>query len=127
MTRVFLCSCVLVVAAALVRSASDDEPALAGKKAGEWLQLLQDTQAPVGKRRAAALALGRIGTRFPRAVPALITALQKDADADIRRTAAQALGQLGTGDAKGTAREAVDALAEALKGDASEAVRWTAA
>ncbi len=66
-------------------------------------------------RRAAAVALGRIGAP---AVPALIGAL-KDADREVRRAAAEALGRIGD-------REAVPALIGALK-DADWEVRGAAA
>lgn len=77
------------------------------------------TPAAVG---AVLAALGDKGSRSddPRAVAALVRLLREDSDAEVRRAAANALGEL-------EAEEAVPALADALRKDASADVRHTAA
>jgi HEAT repeat protein len=98
-----------------------DEPSVAGKKLPEWLQLLHSAENPK-HRRAAVIALGIIGPKVDGVVPALGKALRKDAEADVRREAAQVLRDMGE-----AAADATEALAEALKGDKDDGVRATAA
>ena len=111
---------ILPLASPAVAGADKEEPTVRGKKAPEWLEILQkDPKAE--RRQAAVIALGILGPKLPGVVLGLSDAL-KDSDSAVRRTTAQTLGQLG---AEG--RRAVDPLAETVKTDKSEAVRQAAA
>src|SRR5437879_6113319 len=105
---------------AAVRVADEPEPTVRGKKAPEWLEMLQK-DSNVDRRRAAVIALGILGPKVPGVVLGLSDAL-KDSDPAVRRTAAQTLGQLGA-----DGRKAVEPLAETLTTDKAETVRQAAA
>src|SRR5260370_17243746 len=113
---VALLTLALPTTAAAVRTADDPEPTVRGKKAPEWLEMLQKDPS-VDRRRAAVIALGILGPKVPGVVLGLSDAL-KDADAAVRRTAAQTLGQMGP-----EGRRAVEPLAITLKPVKAEAVR----
>src|SRR5262245_22196451 len=73
---------------------SDDDPVAFGKNPSEWFKLLEKRGA-VRERRAAARVLGTLGGKVPGVVPALWRTLRKDADAEVRQQAAQALRDMG--------------------------------
>jgi HEAT repeat protein len=75
-------------------------------------------------RLDAAAALGRLGTKAGKAVPALIQTL-KDADVHVRKLAALALGDIGPDAMVAVAMVAVPALTEACQ-DRDGAVRHRA-
>jgi HEAT repeat protein len=77
-----------------------------GKTVEQWIQALKDKSFLV--RMNAALALGYIGPKANKAVPALIEAL-KDKETVVRGGAALALGEIGP-----KAEKAVPALIQAL-------------
>jgi hypothetical protein len=72
---------------------------------------------PPAERFDAALALGKMGRKARKAVPALIETL-KDTDKNVRKAAALALADIGP-----DAREAVPALCEVVLHDDEAAVR----
>jgi HEAT repeat protein len=72
-----------------------------------WIKLLNSDKRPV--RFQAMAALGEMGARAKRAVPALMKILQTDKDGAIRVGAATALGQIGP-----AAKDAVVTLVELL-------------
>src|SRR5260370_41270264 len=105
-----LCALMLLLLAlpatsARVHVVADDEPTVRGKKAAEWLEMLEKGPK-VERRRAAVVALGILGPKVPGVVLGLSDAL-KDADPAVRRTTAQTLGQMGP-----DGRRAVQPLAE---------------
>jgi len=79
-----------------------------GKSASKWVKMLRDKDPD--ERRSAAVALGNIGTRSPKVVPALISALD-DRDRIVRVQTIIALGQIGP-----EAREAIPALTALVEG-----------
>jgi HEAT repeat protein len=104
---------VLLIAAA--GAGSDDNVRLR-----KVLKILTEDKQPK-RREAAALAL-ELFAREKGVLVALTDALQKDTSADVRRAAAQVLGQIGE-----DARTTIPALGEALRQDKSSAVREAAA
>ena len=78
-----------------------------GKTVEQWIEALKDKDQEV--RYSAARALGKIGPKAEKAVPALVRAL-KDKNEYVRQWAASALGKIGP-----KAEKAVPALTEALK------------
>src|SRR5215471_5995627 len=110
----------LLVLVPLCRAA-DDDPVIAGKKASEWLELLEKGEN--GKqRRAAVIALGIAGPKATGAVAGLSKALRQDKDPEVRREAALTIRNMGT-----DAVEALEYLAEALKEDKDDTVRMVSA
>src|SRR5262245_9631397 len=83
---------------------AQQEEEVLGKKRTEWLKILKEHK-DTKYRRAAVIALGIIGARSPGVLPALLEAMENDAEVDVRREVATYLGTLGV-DGKGT----VDAL-----------------
>ena len=65
--------------------AFDDEPTLAGKKASEWMDLLQKGET-LKARRAGAIALGVIGPKYMGVVQSLARAMRKDPEAEVRQS-----------------------------------------
>src|SRR5437879_7262616 len=120
MLRATLVLALLTLAPTTTAAVDDAEPTVRGKKAPEWLEMLQK-DPNVEHRRAAVIALGILGPKVPGVVLGLSDAL-KDADPAVRRTAAQTLGQLGA-----DGRKAVEPLAETLTTDKAETVRQAAA
>src|SRR5262245_27017618 len=94
----------LLAACTAARAADDDDLTVGGKKVTEWLTMLQSDK-DVKRRRAALIALSIVGTKSTLVVPAVTTALKKDADEEIRRTAAQTLV-----DIKAEANEIIEVL-----------------
>jgi HEAT repeat protein len=112
--------------------ARDDEPSLAGKTLSEWLTMLREDKNP-DHRRAALLALERIGPQKSRKiVPAIIVSLREDSEEKVRAAAAVALGRIA-GKARADKDDDLrlepirDALAAALRTDQSGRVREAAA
>src|SRR5262245_50579372 len=75
------------------RAVAQEDPSVRGRKASEWLEMLR-TDPKADRRRGALIALGILGPKVPGVLPG-VTAALKDADAAVRRGAAQALGQMG--------------------------------
>ena len=94
------------------------EPTYKGKKLGEWIAALQDTD--LEQRKQALEALRRLGPQAKPAVPVLCQ-LMRDDDRDLRRGAVRALYAVGP-----KAKAAVPALAGALR-DPDREVRCGAA
>ncbi len=121
MSRLFAFAPLAVLTAALGAApgrGADVDPVAYGKKASEWVFILEKDKE-TNERRKAAIALGTLGTKVPDlAVPALAYALRKDAEIDVRRAAAQSLRGLGV-----KAVDAVKALGETLQDDKDEQVR----
>jgi len=117
----FLTVCAVICAADRQPCRADDDPSVAGKKASEWMTLLEKDETP-RVRRAAVIALGIAGPKTPGVVSALAQALRKDKDGDVRREAAQTLRDMGD-----NALDGLGALLEALREDKEDAVRQTAA
>src|SRR5215471_15747130 len=101
--------------------AADDDPVIAGKKASEWLELLEKGDKPE-KRRAAVIALGIAGPKTTGAVAGLSKALREDKAPEVRREAATTIRNMGT-----EAIDAMEYLADALKEDKDEIVRMVSA
>ncbi len=127
-----LLTLVLLVAPRPAR-ADQDDPKLQGRPLSEWVEMLRGDRS-ADRRRAALLAVERIGpAKSPRVVPAVIAALRDDADERLREAAAAALGRIGERLAARTAAEPVpftagrDALAAALRTDKSARVRAASA
>src|SRR5262249_50875568 len=102
----------------LMTALKDDDPIVsdAGVQAVSLLgpqvvpalvQLVNDKASPVARRRALS-TLGRMGSNAKTAIPVLIESLG-DADVRVRRAAAYAVSQVGTG------TQAVPALTKLLK------------
>jgi HEAT repeat protein len=113
--------------------ADQDDPTLQGRPLSEWVEMLRGDRS-ADRRRAALLAVERIGpAKSPRVVPAVIAALRDDADERLREAAAAALGRLGERLAARTTAEPVpftagrDALVAALRTDKSARARAAAA
>lgn len=109
------------------RPADDDDDTfedieIATKKISEWVKILQDKEAPLKNRKAALVIMGIANPKRPTIVPALVGALRRDADPEIRRGAALTLGQI-----KPPTEGAVDGLGQAAKGDEAPLVRAAAA
>src|SRR4051794_36446544 len=81
-------------------AAAQQEETVLGKKASEWLQILREHKE-LRFRRASLIALEAIGPQARGVTPALLEALQKDSEPQIRREVAQLLGRMGI-EAKGT-------------------------
>src|SRR5262249_16852685 len=67
------------------------EAAAGGKKPSEWVKTLREAKE-AKPRQAAVTALEVIGPKEPGVVPALVEALAKDPDAEVRQNVAQTLG-----------------------------------
>src|SRR5262245_19417445 len=93
--RLFLLVGFVLLSAPTLPAADSDEPSAGGKKASEWLRLLEDQKTAANRRRGAVLALGIIGPKTPEIVAALTKSLQSDPEAEVRRQAASVLGQFG--------------------------------
>src|SRR5262249_35095495 len=134
----------LLVLAPLCRAA-DDDPVIAGKKASEWLELLDKSQTArngreavwlvggplmemlekpgmIKQRRACIIAMGIAGPKTTGAGAGLSKGLRQDKDAEGRREAATTIRNMGT-----EAIDAMEYLAEALKEDKDEVVRMVSA
>jgi HEAT repeat protein len=138
MPRSLLVSLLFLVSFSLCPArAEDEEPAVAGKKLSAWLTQLQEGKDAKDRRRAAA-ALDLIGApRSRQILPALVKALREDKEEIVREKAALAVGK-GAAALLAAAREEKkdelprideprDALAVALRTDASDKVREAAA
>ncbi len=100
-----------------------------GKSVDTWRKGLVQSQA--AQRRSAAFALGRMGVEARTAVPELARRVLDDPDADVRDAAAAAIGDIVRdfkgGDVKQVWTKAGGTLVKALKEDADERVRRSAA
>jgi HEAT repeat protein len=99
-----------LVSAAITTSACSQErkPEIERDPLGYWAERLKSTSAQI--RLEAAYKLGQLGPSARRAVPALIDALEADADQRVRLASATALGRIGA-----AASAAVPSLVEAVK------------
>ncbi len=100
-----------------------------GKSVDTWRKGLVQSQA--AQRRSAAFALGRMGVEARTAVPELARRVLDDPDASVRDAAAAAIGDIvrdfKRGDTKQIWEKAGGTLVKALKEDADERVRRSAA
>ncbi len=98
------------------------EPEFAGKPLSAWAKQLKEDDTP-RRRRAAALALGQIGTSHPESLtvvlPALGTAVRQDASPDVRRQAVAGIAQQKPDDSTA----AVPDLTEGLRAEKDAGVR----
>ena len=98
------------------------EPEFAGKPLSAWAKQLKEDDTP-RRRRAAAMALGQIGTSNPESLtlvlPALGTAARQDASPDVRRQAVAGIAQQKPDDSTA----AVPDLTESLRAEKDAAVR----
>ncbi|MFL5245134.1 MAG: HEAT repeat domain-containing protein [Gemmataceae bacterium] len=116
--------------------AQNEEPVVYKRPLSEWLATLKGDKTDKN-RRAALIALGEIGLRSRKVVPAVALALRQDESATVREAAAQLLGRLAfkatdlLQDATGAVRvgliedrkQALEALMEALRADKVAKVR----
>jgi len=100
---------------------ADNEDAIGGKTTSQWVEILRAGKQ-VKARQAAVTALEIFGPKVPGVLPALMEALDKDPDPDIRQNVAQVLGRMGV-----EARIAVEPLGQAVRKDKSAKVRAAAA
>jgi HEAT repeat protein len=117
-------TCVLLVAiVVLSQSAAFAQPPtkVLNKTSDEWIAILKEHKEPKF-RRASLIALGVFGPKTNGVLPAVIDALEKDADAQVRADAATLLGRMGI-----DAKIAVPSLAEALLKDKEASVREASA
>ena len=94
---------------------------IAGKTVGEWIKILRTHENPKF-RRAALIALYAADAAGRTGLPALLNAIQKDKDAQVRQEAVMVLGRLGP-----KTNGALKALVEALQTDKADEVREAAA
>lgn len=98
------------------------EPEFAGKPLSVWAKQLKEDDTP-RRRRAAAMALGQIGTRHPESLtavlPALGTAARHDASPDVRRQAVAGIAQQKPDDSIA----AVPELTECLRAEKDNGVK----
>ena len=118
--RITVLACFALVFALRPPAFAQDEPTVLGKKAVEWLAMLRE-EKEVKRRQQALTALELIGPKVQGVVAGVAAAL-KDADAGIRKDAAQLLSRFGS-----NAKDAVEALAAALRGDKVDGNREAAA
>ncbi|MBI3407343.1 MAG: HEAT repeat domain-containing protein [Planctomycetes bacterium] len=109
----------LLVALGGCGGGNQQAPLAGGKSPSHWLDALKSPDPQL--RKTAATKLGNVGALEPRAVPALINALN-DTDAAVRAEAILALVKFGP-----DARDAVAPLIELQQRDESEHVRGYAA
>lgn len=143
---------VLLGVLAVPVGAADEEPIFRGKKASEWMAMLQARKFSPENQQLALLVLGnggglpdtfkqdprfrRIGLvglqligpdRYPPMLAVIVTALQNDPDAEIRAATAQALGTMVDKVEKGRFATAREAITIALRRDPAARVREAAA
>jgi HEAT repeat protein len=94
---------------------------IAGKTVGEWIKILRTHENPKF-RRAALIALYAADAAGRTGLPALLNAIEKDKDAQVRQEAVMVLGRLGP-----KTNGALKALVEALQTDKADEVREAAA
>ena len=106
----------------LALTLSAGEPEFQGRPLSQWLAVLKEDDTP-RRRRAAAFALGQIGSANPETLsiilPALGRAIRQDASPVVRQQATAAIGLQKAADAASAARD----LAEALRSERDTAVR----
>ncbi len=116
--------------------AEDEEAVVYKKPLSEWLGTLKSDKVEKN-RRAALIAVGEVGLRSRKVVPAVAAALRQDESTTVREAAAQLLGRLAfkatdlLPEANGAVRvaliedrkQALEALMEALRGDKVAKVR----
>jgi HEAT repeat protein len=108
----------------------EDDIEIGKKKVSEWVRILENKDATLKQRQAALIVMGIADPRRPGVVAALVTALRRDADADIRKGAAQTLGQIFSipdKDKRLPVETTADSLGTSVKTDESAAVRAAAA
>jgi HEAT repeat protein len=94
---------------------------IAGKKVSEWIKMLRTHENPK-HRRAALIALEAGDAAGRTGLPAVLNAIEKDKDAQVRQEAVMLLGRLGP-----KTNGALKALVEALQTDKADEVREAAA
>jgi HEAT repeat protein len=137
---VLLLAALVLPAPRAARAAEDDDPEFQGKKASEYIALLQKLAADkpaddkareknVEKRRIILDVLELLGPRSPRVLQAVGKTIREDPEPDIREAAARWLFRTATKikDQEIDARDSIDALVTALKADKSAKVREAAA
>jgi HEAT repeat protein len=115
------CAAILSVILCFGAAAAQEQTKVLNKTADEWIALLKNGKE-VPHRRAALVALEVFGPKVNGVVAAVSEALEKDADALVRREAATLLGNMGQ-----NAKDAAPALADALLRDKEPKVREAAA
>jgi HEAT repeat protein len=121
---VFVCwswPCRFDVLAAQEKKKDPLDETIAGKTVGEWIKILRTHENPKF-RRAALIALEAGDAAGRTALPALLNAIEKDKDAQVRQEAVMLLGRLGP-----KTNGALKALMEALQTDKADEVREAAA
>jgi HEAT repeat protein len=111
----------LVVVAPGAAFAQPPPTKVLNKTADEWIAILKEHKEPK-YRRASLIALGVFGPKTSGVLPAVIDALDKDADPQVRAEAATLVGRMGV-----DAKLAVPALADALLKDQDASVREASA
>src|SRR5262245_59923835 len=114
MARALLCLSLVLLAAP---ARAQDDPEIRGKKVSEWLEQLQNDKDP-RKRLQALLVVELVGAKARPVVPGLAKALRQNPDAGIRARCAELLGKF-----KGDSRDAIEAMAAAMKEDKEGSVR----
>src|SRR6516165_304509 len=121
---VFVCwswPCRFDVLAAQEKKKDPLDETIAGKTVGEWIKILRTHENPKF-RRAALIALYAADAAGRTGLPALLNAIEKDKDAQVRQKAVMVLGRLGP-----KTNGALKALVEALQTDKADEVREEAA
>jgi len=109
----------LALAGSPSRAADPVDPSISGKKASEWVALLEKGDTPKEDRRKAASSLGGLGSRVPEsAILALGNVLRKDKEAEVRLAAARSLRSCGPRSAP-----VIKALSDAAKEETDDQVR----
>jgi HEAT repeat protein len=97
-----------------------------GKGPAAWAEDLSSKDPAA--RRSAVFALGKLGTSAAPWLPRLLKVLREDQSAEVRETAAFALGEIGKGSIRAIQNgDLVPTLAAAVTGDADPLVRRSAA
>ncbi|MFO0847407.1 MAG: HEAT repeat domain-containing protein [Gemmataceae bacterium] len=106
----------------LTLALSAGEPEFQGRPMSQWLAILKEDDTP-RRRRAAAVALGQIGSANPETLPVILPALgraiRQDASPVVRQQATAAIGLQKAEDAAPAARD----LAEALRSERDAGVK----
>jgi HEAT repeat protein len=125
----------LLAVLCLASSAAGAEEKFLGKKTTAWISDLKSSKSSASARRAAAFALGKLGTdtyRYQGVEPLLARLGSDEKDAGVRAAAAYALGEIAVAIRKYDAlpklwKEANPSLTKALSEDKDPGVRRSAA
>jgi HEAT repeat protein len=117
----FFASCGALAAQEKEKKKDPLDEEIAGKTIGEWIKILRTHENPKF-RRAALIALYAADAAGRTGLPALLNAIEKDKDAQVRQEAVMVLGRLGP-----KTNGALKALVEALQTDKADEVREAAA